>query len=331
MSVNVNNVDVVVGLQYGDEAKGKITHHLISKGHYNFVCRASGGPNAGHTIYHRGEKIITHHIPSGVFYGVPSIIGGGCVIDPVTLQEEMEDLESHDLNVRETLKIAYNCHIITPEHVEEDRSTDKIGSTKRGIMPVYRDKYARIGLRAEDVPALKEFLCDPVTLLNGDVIIEGAQGLGLCPDHGDYPFVTSSPPTTAYALHSLGLPPQGVRKVWGAAKVYETYVGAKQFQPSDQLFKQIVEYGEEYGSTTGRARQTNWIDLQFLLRSVYINGITDVVFSKTDVLGRVGVYEVLNPDYKFSSLEEMQEYIEAVLIASSPMINIHWSSSKEGI
>jgi len=323
-------VDVVVGLQYGDEAKGKITHHLLSGGGYDFACRASGGPNAGHTIYHQGKKVVTHHIPSGVFYGVPSVIGAGCVIDPITLQEEIEELERHDLNVRGSLKIAYNCHIITPEHVEEDKSTDKIGSTKRGIMPVYRDKYARTGLRAEDVPALREFICDPVTLLKGNIIIEGAQGLGLCPDHGDYPFVTSSPPTTAYALHSLGLPPQSVSKVWGAAKVYETYVGAKRFQPSGQLFNQLVEYGEEYGSTTGRPRQTNWIDLPFLLRSIRINGVTDVVFSKTDVLERVGVYEVLNPACKFSTLAEMQKHIRSAIIASFPTINVFWSSSKEG-
>jgi adenylosuccinate synthase len=202
----------------------------------------------------------------------------------MTLEEEISDLEQHGIDVRSNLKIAYNCHIITPQHVEEDRATDKIGSTKRGIMPTYRDKYARVGVRAESVTTLQGFLCDPIELLRGNIMIEGAQGFGLCPDHGDYPYVTSSPPTSAYALHSLGIPPQAVRKVWGAAKVYETYVGTKQFQPRDDVFKQVARYGEEYGATTGRSRQVNWIDIGSLVRAVRANGVTDIVFSKIDVL-----------------------------------------------
>ena len=326
----VNNVDIVIGLQYGDEAKGKVTHHLLSQDNYDFVCRASGGPNAGHTIYHEGKKIVTHHIPSGIFYGIPSIIGSGCVINPITLYEEMDELEKHGIDVRSNLKIAYNCHIITPYHVEEDIATDKVGSTKRGIMPAYRDKYARIGVRAESISALQEFLCDPLVLLHGTVMIEGAQGFGLCPDHGDYPFVTSSPPSSAYALHSLGIPPQAVRKVWGAAKVYETYVGTKQFQPRDDVFKQVARYGEEYGSTTGRARQVNWIDIGLLVRSVRANGVTDIVFSKVDVLQKAKRYQLLNPDTEFSSLQGMQKFIEAKLKTESPNIQAYWSSSKIG-
>jgi len=324
-------VDVVVGLQYGDEAKGKITHHLLSERQYDFVCRASGGPNAGHTIYHEGHKVVTHHIPSGVFFGVPSIIGSGCAINPETLEQEIQDIESIGVNVRDHLRIAYNAHIITPQHVDEDITTDKIGSTKRGIMPVYRDKYARVGLRAEDVPELREYIVDPVDIVTGSVMIEGAQGLGLCPDHGDYPFVTSSPPTSTYALHSLGLAPQTIRQVWGAAKAYETYVGAKDFQAPGATFDLLAEYGEEYGATTGRRRQTNWINIEHLKRSVRINGVTDIVFSKIDVINRVGSFAVLDPDETFNTFEGFQEFLTSTLRRESPNLNIYWSSSKEVI
>ena len=325
-------VDIVVGLQYGDEAKGKITHHLLSARRYDFVCRASGGPNAGHTIYHNGRKVVTHHIPSGVFFGIPSIIGAGCAINPETLEQEIQDIERTGISgVRENIRIAYNAHIIKPEHVNEDATTDKIGSTKRGIMPVFRDKYARVGLRAEDVPELKDYIIDPVEVVKGSVMIEGAQGLGLCPDHGDYPFVTSSPPTSTYALHSLGLAPQTIRQVWGAAKAYETYVGAKEFQADGETFDLLAEYGEEYGATTGRRRQTNWINMDHLKRSIRINGVTDIVFSKVDVISKVGAFAVLNPNKTFDTFEEMQSYLTDELQSEAQDLNIYWSSSKEEI
>jgi len=207
------NVDVTVGLSYGDCSKGALAYTLLadkSMPDYQFVCRTSGGPNAGHTLYHKNKQIITHHIPCGVFFDKISLIGSGCVIHPKSLLDEIKELEEHGFHVQDNLKIAYNAHIITQKHIKEDKEKDKVGSTGRGIMPCYRDKYARIGKRAEDVSMLQPFLCDPVELLRGatDILTEGAQGHGLCPDHGDYPWVTPSSPSTSFSLHSLGMPPQ---------------------------------------------------------------------------------------------------------------------------
>lgn len=322
-------IDIVVGGSYGDEAKGKISKFLVANNKYDWVCRASGGPNAGHTIYHNGKKFITHHIPSGVFHNIQSVIGAGCVINPKSLFTEIKELEDQKIDVFSNLNIAYNAHIITDEHVSFDVKTDTIGSTGRGIMPAYRDKYARVGMRAEDVPELKSFLIDTVDSLDGDILIEGAQGYNLCPDWGKYPYVTSSPPTATYALHSLGLPAQAVSKVWLAMKVYDTYVGTRQFQPSDEIFNQICSVGNEFGSTTGRARKCNWLNLSSMIKAAKANGATDVVFSKVDVLEKLKRFAIIEPDIEFYTMKEMQEFIEDELSVLNSNIVVHWSSSKE--
>ena len=283
--------DIVIGLQHGDEGKGKVTHHLLKNGGYTHCVRFNGGCNAGHTIFHHGVRIVTHHIPAGVFFGVTSIIGNGCVVDPEKLFEEIDYLESHEIPVREHLRIAKNAHVITEEHKAEDSTDETIGTTRTGNGPAYRDKYGRTGVRACDVPALQPFLVDIYEELSGNTIIlmEGAQGFWLDPDWGDYPYVTSSHTGVAAAIQN-GINPRSIRNVWGVIKAYETYVGKRQFQPDEEVFDRIQEAGQEFGATTGRVRQCNWINIEEVQQAIDMNGVNRLVVNKIDVLREVGIW-----------------------------------------
>lgn len=306
--------DIIVDLQYGDCGKGKVTHHLCKDGDYTHVMRYNGGCNAGHTIFHNGKKFITHHIPAGVFFGIPSIIGPGCVLYPKQFFAELEELQAGGIDTEGNIFIAKNTHIIQEKHRGEDSTDTKIGTTKSGNGPCYRDKYARVGIRAVDVPELQPYLIDlydEVLTRDGvSILLEGAQGFGLDIDWGDYPYVTSSHPTTAGALLN-GIPPQAVRDVWGIAKAYETYVGAKKFQPDDELFNRLREIGGEYGATTGRPRQCNWINMDTLKRAIIMNGVTKLVFNKVDILRELGVWRVIadGEEVAFDTEDAMQAYL----------------------
>jgi len=310
--------DVVVGLQHGDEGKGKVTHQLASSGEYTHVLRFNGGCNAGHTIYHLGKKFVTHHIPAGVFYGVKSIIGPGCVINIEKLFKEIKGLESEGINVRDYLYVAGNAHVITAEHMAEDAQDTKIGTTKSGNGPAYRDKYSRVGLRAENCPELAPFIVDLYSELHKDhsvvVLCEGAQGFGLDIDWGDYPYVTSSHCTVGGAV-SCGIPHNAIRNVWGVAKAYETYVGAKKFESSDPIFSKIRDVGSEYGATTGRPRQVNWLNIEDLKKSVDINGVTQIVFNKCDILDSVKCWKVITTNglINFKNATELESYLKGYL------------------
>mgnify|MGYP000633421599 CR=1 FL=1 len=329
--------DIIVDLQYGDCGKGKVTHHLLEGGNYTHCIRYNGGCNAGHTIYHEGKKFVTHHIPAGVFYGVKSIIGPGCVVNLQQFFNEINELEQGGIVCAGLIKIAKNAHIITDEHMQEDEKDTRIGTTGRGNGPAYRDKYDRTGVRATDVPELDEYTIDIYEELHNnenqvEVLLEGAQGFGLDIDWGDYPFVTSSHCTVAGALLN-GIPPKSVRHVWGVAKAYETYVGAKDFQPKDQdIFNLIRKVGKEYGATTGRPRQCNWTDVNLLKRAANINGVTHIVINKMDVLKQLGTWGLRcgNDDrikVKFTSEEEMRDYITATFSD----IDVHFSYNPETI
>ena len=307
--------DIVVDLQYGDCGKGKVTHHLCRTGEYTHVIRYNGGCNAGHTIFHRGKKFITHHIPAGVFFGIRSIIGPGCVVNVERFFKEIKELKEGGIDTDGLVFIAKNAHIITQSHIEEEAKETKIGTTKRGNGPAYRDKFARTGLRAEDVPELRPYLIDLYEELhqryaNPIILFEGAQGFGLDIDWGSYPYVTSSNCISAAALMN-GVPPQTVRNVYGVAKSYETYVGSKKFQPAGEVFNKIQKEGQEYGATTGRVRQVNWMNLNFLQKAININGATHVVFNKMDVLENVGHFAINENSTlkRFIDATHMEEYI----------------------
>jgi adenylosuccinate synthase len=329
----INFADVILDLQQGDSGKGKISNSLVQTGDYTHSVRFNGSNNAGHTIYKDGKKIVTHSIPAGVLHGVKSIIGPGCVVNVNHFFDELDDLEDCGIDLNGLVYISKNTHIITSSHLEEDGRDTKIGTTKRGNGPAYRDKYDRKGIRASEVHELQPYLIDVYEEFHGkqgcSVLFEGAQGFYLDVDWGDYPYVTSSHCTVGSAVMN-GVPPQKIRKVYGAAKIYETYVGTKKFEPDDLVFEKIRELGNEYGATTGRPRQCNWLDIDNLVKAAKINGVTDLVVSKMDILRSVGVWCLYYRGKKltFSSEMGIKEFI-ANQIGSD--VTIYWSDSPENL
>lgn len=291
--------DIVVDLAYGDCAKGKVTHYLLKNKKYSHSIRFNGGSNAGHTIYHDGKKVITHLIPAGVFFGVRSIIGPGCVLNVESFFQEIEELKAHGIEADSLIKVADTVHIITDEHIKEDQADVKIGTTKRGVGPAYRDKYNRTGIQAKSIPALKKYLVDfhqeIFSSPDNVLICEGAQGFYLDPHFGDYPYVTSSHCTVAGALLN-GIPHTSIRLVFGCIKAYDTYVGAKKFQPDGEIFNQLCKAGNEVGATTGRVRQCNFLNIDLLKKAVKVNAVHNIVVNKMDVLQTVGVWKVIKDD-----------------------------------
>lgn len=330
--------DIVVGVQAGDEAKGKVTHHLCKNGNYTHVLRFNGGCNAGHTIYHEGKKFVTHHIPAGVFYGIKSIIGSGCVVNVKQFFRELKELKEGGIDVDGKVFIARNAHIITDKHLEQDGRDNSIGTTKRGNGPAYRDKYNRTGLLAKDCPDLGPYLVDLYEEFHGQtrpkVLCEGAQGFDLDIDWGDYPYVTSSHCTTAGALLNA-VPYNWIRNVWGVAKIYETYVGAKTFETNDPAFPLLRKYGEEYGATTGRPRQCNWLNLDKLSKALKINGVNRLVVNKMDVMRQLGQWTLIKDgtEKHFESELEIKSYMAKTL--SEPLekrsVLLYFSDNKHSI
>lgn len=331
-------VDVLLGLQWGDEGKGKVVDFLAPK--YDIIARFQGGPNAGHTLYLNNQKVVLHTIPSGVFHnGIQNIIGNGVVIDPVSFQAECAEIESLGVNLTESMMISERAHLIVPTHKALDKASElskginKIGSTLKGIGPTYMDKIGRNGLRVGDIlrpdfeskyAQLKQkhlnLLGDQVSmeelqewedaffqsldnirrfniiaaeyylndaLLSGKTILaEGAQGTMLDIDFGTYPFVTSSNTVTAGLCTGLGIAPKWVRSVFGISKAYCTRVGSGPFptELDNTDGEQLRQLGNEFGSTTGRPRRCGWIDLVALRYACMINGVTDLIITKADVL-----------------------------------------------
>lgn len=335
----MNKVDVLLGLQWGDEGKGKIVDVLTPK--YNVVARFQGGPNAGHTLVFEGKKFVLHTIPSGIFQGDKmNIIGNGVVLDPAIFKEEIDMLLEGGISIADRLCISKKAHLILPTHrlldaaYEQAKGKAKIGSTLKGIGPTYTDKVSRNGVRVGDMlanfdekyntlkqlhitileqygfdykaeleryekewfagveliksfelvdseHAMNELLLDDKTIL-----AEGAQGTMLDIDFGSYPFVTSSNTVTAGACTGLGIAPSRIGEVYGIFKAYCTRVGSGPF-PSE-LFdtdgQAMRDNGNEYGSTTGRPRRCGWLDLVALKYSVMVNGVTQLIMMKSDVM-----------------------------------------------
>jgi adenylosuccinate synthase len=308
--------DVIVDLQYGDCGKGKVTHSLLKSTEYTHCVRYNGGHNAGHTIYHEGRKVVTHIVPSGVLRGVRSIIGPGCVVSPLLLEKEVKDLEEAGIKVKGNLFIDKRVNVIKDRHLDEDGDDVKIGTTRKGNGPAYRDKYDRKGVRFEELPITNPYqLTDiyeefyetdsPVVAL-----FEGAQGFGLDIDWGDYPYVTSSTCNVGGAV-SNGVPPSAIRNVYGVAKAYQTYVGAKKFQPEGEIFNKIREVGNEYGATTGRPRQVDFLDIDQLVKAARINGVTDLIINKTDVLQEVNSWKIYK-DGKLFDFQDEDRFVDFV-------------------
>lgn len=340
--------DVIVDLLWGDNAKGKVTHCLLDPlqknalthilngywSDYTHCVRYNGSGNSGHTVIHNGKKYVTHLFPAGVFHGVKSVIGLGCALNVKKFFQELEYLESNGVECRNSIWIARQAHIITDEHIEEDGRDTKIGTTKSGNGPCYRDKYARTGIRAEDVQELRPFLIDLYDELylpsdRKTVLFEGAQGFYLDIDWGDYPYVTSSHCSVGSAIMN-GVPHSCIRNVFGVIKCYATYVGAKKFQPEGEVFERIQEVGQEFGATTGRKRQVNWLDVSLVNKAIDLNGVDVLVVNKMDVLRQVDTWavQIAGKTVRLQNEAHFREFMKETI---RPGVTIVFSDRADGI
>ncbi|MBI2657407.1 adenylosuccinate synthase [Candidatus Woesearchaeota archaeon] len=305
----------VIGMEWGDEGKGKIIDFLAEKA--DVVARFNGGNNAGHTIEVGSKKIVLHLVPSGVMHKDKlNIIGNGLVVDPKVLLQEIGFLEKNGIKVDSNLALSENAHIILPPHIEEDKKIGgKIGTTARGIGPAYTDKAARVGLKVYEfiddaifrkrygneefyqeykqyADSLKEYAADTTSIINSaldkdkKVLFEGAQGTLLDIDHGTYPFVTSSSAISGGVCTGLGVSPKKVKSVLGVCKAYKTRVGMGPFptEITGSTGEKIQKIGKEFGATTGRQRRVGWFDAVIGKYSVMVNGIDSIALTKLDVL-----------------------------------------------
>lgn len=330
-------VDVLLGLQWGDEGKGKVVDVLTPE--YSVITRFQGGPNAGHTLVFNGEKYVLRSIPSGIFQGGKiNIIGNGVVLDPILFKQEAVALAESGHDLKSRLYISKKAHLIMPTHrmldaaYEAAKGDAKIGTTGKGIGPTYTDKVSRNGLRVGDIlenfdqkyakakakheqilkslnfeynidvleqeffealEYLKEFkLIDSEHVINNllkegkSMLAEGAQGTLLDVDFGSYPFVTSSNTVCAGACTGMGIAPTKIGKVYGIFKAYCTRVGSGPFPTElfDETGEIICKNGNEFGAVTGRKRRCGWIDLVALKYAIMIDGVTDLIMMKSDVL-----------------------------------------------
>ena len=352
-------VDVLLGLQWGDEGKGKVVDVLTPQ--YDIIARFQGGPNAGHTLEFEGKKYVLRSIPSGIFqHGQLNIIGNGVVLDPILFKGEAVDLEKSGIDIKKVLKISKKAHLILPTHrlldaaYEALKGDAKIGTTGKGIGPTYTDKVSRDGLRLgeclsetfvekytnaklrhlrllkaitgvdanvdelekewfEAIEYIRGFdLIDSEFIINKglaegkSVLCEGAQGSLLDVDFGSYPFVTSSNTVCAGACAGLGVAPNKIGEVFGIFKAYCTRVGSGPFPTElfDEIGAKIREIGHEYGAVTGRERRCGWIDLVALRYTIMLNGVTQLIMMKSDVLDGFKEIKVCN-SYKVNGMETM--------------------------
>jgi adenylosuccinate synthase len=345
-SKSINFVDIVCGLAWGDEAKGKIVSSLLSTNRYDWVCRWSGGSNAGHTIYVNGNKYVTHIVPAGIFHNIPCYIGPDCYVNLEDLDAEMEYLSKNGFNI-DLIKVSGNAHIITEFHKEEDLQKYKKqqGSTGKGIAPCARDKFGRTGIRVGEYVInhgirTKFFnpfkhIWDDSNKLHGIILCEGAQGVWLDINQGCYPYVTSST-TLPYSACSLGFAPQKIRHIYGAAKIYDTRVGIDPSFPDNMNneLSSIADVGAEFGSTTGRSRNVWWLNINKLVEAINITGCTHTVISKTDVLDKVNVHKLSFNDeiIPFNDLDTMKKFINNVLKTRCALLqDIIFSDNPESV
>jgi adenylosuccinate synthase len=335
----ISYADVIVDLQAGDTGKGKVAHAIANQ--YDMVLRYNGGSNAGHTVYHKGQKIVTHQVPIGVLFGIPSYIGMGCVVNVPELIKEIRTLQSQGIPTEGLVFVDKRAHVVQLEHLAEDALDTKIGTTRQGIGPAYRDKYARKGVRIMDVHP-EDFIdfrvCDLYEVLHTGsekrVLCEGAQGFQIDIDWGDYPYVTSSHCTVGSAILN-GIPPHKIADVIGIMKAYETYSGFKSHftDENDPILNKIQEAGGEFGATTGRKRKVRWLDLDGVIKAININGVTELIINKADILKTVGVFKYVYNGLleECATLEDFQNQIHLIIENDTNVTGITWSMTPNGI
>ena len=363
-------IDLILGLQWGDEGKGKIVDVLTNN--YDIIARFQGGPNAGHTLEFDEIKHVLHTIPSGIFHDKKiNVIGNGVVIDPVIFKKEIDTLKNLGVDVSSKLFVSRKAHLIFPTHRLIDQASElskgkkKIGSTLKGIGPTYMDKTGRNGFRVGELEVdgwenklnnliskherliksfnveieynineLKDEFLDALKFLkslklidsehyfhkslksNKKILAEGAQGSLLDIDFGTYPYVTSSNTTSAGACTGLGIPPNKIGNVYGIFKAYTTRVGSGPFPTElfDETGERIGKIGHEFGATTGRARRCGWLDLVSLKHSINVNGVTELIMMKGDVLSGL---EKLKICTKYRYKNEIIEHLPFTIDDSS--------------
>ena len=363
-------IDLILGLQWGDEGKGKIVDVLTNN--YDIIARFQGGPNAGHTLEFDEIKHVLHTIPSGIFHDKKiNVIGNGVVIDPVIFKKEIDTLKNLGVDVISKLFVSRKAHLIFPTHRLIDQASElskgkkKIGSTLKGIGPTYMDKTGRNGFRVGEleidgwenklnnliskherliksfnveieynINELKDEFLDALKFLksltlidsehyfhtslksNKKILAEGAQGSLLDIDFGTYPYVTSSNTTSAGACTGLGIPPNKIGNVYGIFKAYTTRVGSGPFPTElfDETGERIGKIGHEFGATTGRARRCGWLDLVSLKHSINVNGVTELIMMKGDVLSGL---EKLKICTKYRYKNEIIEHLPFTIDDSS--------------
>lgn len=329
----INYVDIIFGLAWGDEGKGKISN-AISK-NYDIVCRWNGGPNAGHTVYLGDKKYKTHIIPCGVFQNKLSIIGPNCVINVDKFFDEIDYLKKEGFDTS-LIKVSPRTHIITEKHIQYDLEVlkKKLGTTGQGIAPAYGDKMLRVGKLARDYID-RQYLWDGE--LYGNILCEGAQSFWLDINYGDYPYVTSSE-TLPYSACSLGFSPKKIKDIIGVAKIYDTKSGVDPLFPEslweDPELNMLIELGQEFGSTTGRRRIVNWLNLNKLIDAIKISGTNRLIINKCDILEKLHIYKLFqnNNLYKFNTLQSMESFIKNQLNhILSESLEITFSGNKENI
>jgi len=363
-------VDILVGLQWGDEGKGKIVDILSPQ--YKYIARFQGGPNAGHTLVINDKKFVFHTLPSGVIQPETiNVIGSGMVVNPITLKKEIETLYHENIDIDSRIIISQQSHLILPTHIFLDmfyeylKGEKKVGSTLRGIGPTYQDKIARVGLRFIDVLSkdferkyellkerhlnimqnydfdnnllislekewfdavefLRKFnISDTEIILNNAIsenqciLAEGAQGTLLDINFGTFPYVTSSSTLSSGCCTGLGIAPKNIRKVFGVFKAYTTRVGEGPFvtELKDKTGELLMTKGNEYGSTTGRPRRCGWLDLVGLKYAVMLNGATDLIITKSDVLSGIDELKACI-SYKNTAGEDLRysdQYLNTVI------------------
>ncbi|MFT3749531.1 MAG: adenylosuccinate synthase [Agriterribacter sp.] len=368
-------VDVLLGLQWGDEGKGKIVDFFAPS--YDIIARFQGGPNAGHTLYVKDKKVVLHQIPSGIFHEETiNLIGNGVVLDAVTLKRECETVASFGVDYAKNLYISERTNLILPTHRALDKASenlkgnDKIGSTLKGIGPAYMDKTGRNALRVgdlldknfttqyiklrlkhqklldsmhfqEDISAWEDEFFDAIEfmrqfkIVNGEyfindkiaqgkkVLAEGAQGSMLDVDFGTFPFVTSSNTISAGVCTGLGVPPQKIKEVIGVTKAYCTRVGGGPFptELNDATGEELRKIGNEFGATTGRPRRCGWIDLVALKFACMVNGVTQLVMTKADVLDAFSDLQVCTA-YNINGKEQQQVPYQMTKVNIEPVYKL---------
>jgi adenylosuccinate synthase len=380
-------IDVILGLQWGDEGKGKIVDYLASN--YDMVARFQGGPNAGHTLKFDGQKFVLHTVPSGIFREkLINLIGNGVVIDPITLEKEIENIKEVVTDYQKRLLVSKKAHLILPTHRYIDAATEafkgkkKIGSTLKGIGPTYMDKTGRNGIRVGDI-MLPNFMekyeslrakhlgilklypeiefdlkaeekkwfeslqnLKSLQMVDGEyyinqalkdgkrILAEGAQGSMLDVDFGTYPFVTSSNTISSGVCNGLGVAPSSIGEVIGISKAYCTRVGSGPFptELEDETGDFLREKGGEFGATTGRPRRCGWIDLPQLAYTIMLNGVTQLVITKIDVLNEFDSIKAAT-HYEYDGEQHEQLPYDLCNIPVKPVYKSFdgWNANLDGI